>query len=79
MYYNAYPATVTAINQVEVRPQVARGEGHLAVLREFIATIRSGEWAGHHGEDGLRRAQIIEACYASAQAGREVTIARRES
>ncbi len=62
----------------EVRPQLARGEGHLAILREFLATIRSGEWAGHHGEDGLRRAQIIEACYASAQAGREVTVASSE-
>ncbi len=59
----------------EVRPQVTRGDGHLAVIRQFVATIRSGNWTGHHGEDGLRRAQIIEACYASAQAGREVIIA----
>jgi predicted dehydrogenase len=58
----------------EVRPQVTRGEGHLGVLRDFIATVRGGEWAGRHGEEGMRRAQIIEACYASAEAGREVAI-----
>ena len=58
----------------EVRPQVTRGAGHLGVLRDFLTIVRSGEWAGHHGEEGMRRAQIIEACYASAQAGHEVVL-----
>lgn len=58
----------------EVRPQVTRGAGHLGVISQFLAIIRSGEWEGHHGEQGMRRAQIIEACYASAQAGREVVL-----
>jgi predicted dehydrogenase len=59
----------------EIRPQLTRGDGHVSVVRNFIATIRSNEWAAHRGQDGLRRTQIIDACYQSALDGREVAIA----
>lgn len=59
----------------EVHPRIGKGEGHLAVVRDFIAAIRSGDWAAHNGSAGLRRAQIIDACYASALQGREVNLA----
>jgi predicted dehydrogenase len=59
-----------------IAPQVTKGEGHLGVVRDFVATVRGGDWAAHDGSDGLRRTRIIDACYASAQAGREVTVAR---
>jgi len=58
-----------------VAPRVPRGEGHLKVVRDFLAIVRGEDWAAYHGEEGLRRTQIIDACYASAQLGREVTIA----
>jgi predicted dehydrogenase len=55
-----------------VTPEIGPREGHLAVVRRFVETIRSGDWAGQHGEDGLDRARIIDACYASALENREV-------
>ncbi len=58
----------------EVRPRVYRGEGHMAVVRDFVAAIRGGDWAAHTGEEGLRRTLIIDACYASAREGREVAV-----
>ena len=57
-----------------VQPRVGPGEGHLKVIRDFVNTVRGGAWTGHHGEVGLRRAQIIEACYTSASTGREVVL-----
>lgn len=68
--------TDVAGRAAEVRPQVARGEGHLAVLRDFIGIVRGGDWSCHHGEEGLRRTAIIEACYTSADTGREVVLER---
>ncbi len=69
--------TDTAGVPSEVRPRVTRGEGHLAVVRNFVAAIRSGDWATHNGSEGLRRAQIIDACYQSALQGREISSSRR--
>jgi len=57
-----------------VSPQVPRGEGHLSVIREFLDTIRSGDWSAHNGYYGLHRTRVIDACYASAQLGREVEV-----
>ncbi|MEJ7842874.1 MAG: Gfo/Idh/MocA family oxidoreductase [Rubrobacter sp.] len=57
-----------------VLPEIEPREGHLAVVRRFVETIRSGDWAGQFGEDGLRRARIIDACYASALENREVSL-----
>jgi predicted dehydrogenase len=61
----------------EVRPEVRRprrGGGHASVVRDFVATIRGGDWSAHVGRDGLARARIIDACYASAMEGREVPV-----
>lgn len=59
----------------EAAPRVHRGEGHLAVVREFLAVIASGaDWHLHAGQEGLRRTQIIEACYQSAREGREIVL-----
>lgn len=59
----------------DIRPHTGRGEGHLAVLRDAIEIIRSGNWAEHVGYEGLARTRIIEACYRSAEEGREITLA----
>jgi predicted dehydrogenase len=58
----------------EIRPQVLRGQGHRAVVRDFVSTIRGGDWTSHVGRDGLARARIIDACYQSALEGREVPV-----
>lgn len=58
----------------EVRPLVTRGEGHRAVVRQFIEVVRSGDWSGFVGEEGLLRTRVIDACYASAMEQREVVL-----
>ena len=63
-------AGVPAVVAPEIRPR----EGHLSVVRRFVETIRSGDWKGHGGGDCLRRARIIDACYASALENREVSL-----
>ena len=57
-----------------IAPRVPKNEGHLRVVREFVEIVTGGQWLHYHGEEGLKRAQIIDACYASAQQGREVLI-----
>ena len=55
-----------------VIPEIEPREGHLVVVRRFVDTVRSGDWQGQVGEEGLRRARVIDACYASALENREV-------
>ena len=57
-----------------VTPEIEPREGHQAVVKRFVETIRDGDWRGQYGEDGLDRARIIDACYASALEGREVSL-----
>jgi predicted dehydrogenase len=57
-----------------VTPEIEPREGHLAVVRRFVETISEGTWTGQYGEDGLDRARIIDACYASALENREVSM-----
>ena len=59
----------------DIIPRVPRGEGHLAVVRDFVASIRTGEEPLKGGLEGLRRARIIDACYTSAVDGREIMFA----
>ena len=57
-----------------VMPEIEPREGHYAVVRRFVETIRGNAWEGQYGEDGLNRARIIDACYASALENREVSM-----
>jgi predicted dehydrogenase len=57
-----------------VTPEIEPRQGHFAVVKRFIETIRAGAWEGQYGEDGLNRARIIDACYASALENREVSM-----
>jgi predicted dehydrogenase len=63
----------------EVHPRLSKGEGHLAVVRQFVNTVRSGDWSKHIGTQGLYRTRIIDACYTSALQGREVTLTHAAS
>jgi predicted dehydrogenase len=58
----------------ESRPLVRKVDGHSLVASEFVQVILSGDWSQHIGREGLRRAQIIEACYQSAAQGREIVL-----
>ncbi|WP_285725245.1 Gfo/Idh/MocA family protein [Psychromicrobium xiongbiense] len=50
---------------------------HPEVVRDFVAHVRDeSSWAQHDGSEGLKRAVIIDACYASAAAGTEVEVTR---
>ncbi|NYE94753.1 putative dehydrogenase [Psychromicrobium silvestre] len=58
---------------------VANGN-HQAVVETFIAHVRDqGSWAEHDGSIGLKRAVIIDACYASATSGSEVLMDQQGS
>jgi predicted dehydrogenase len=61
----------------EVHPLVTKGEGHLAVVRQFIEVVRSGAWAAEVGHEGLLRTRVIDACYASAAEAREIVLEAR--
>jgi predicted dehydrogenase len=56
-----------------VAPEIEAREGHVVIVRRFVETVRSGDWQGQVGEEGLRRARVIDACYASALEGREIS------
>lgn len=58
----------------EINPQSPPGGFHQSVIHTFIQRIRDGYWSLYNGSDGLRRARIIDACYASAAERREVIV-----
>ncbi|WP_344115998.1 Gfo/Idh/MocA family oxidoreductase [Kribbella alba] len=58
----------------EVKPATGAGLGHRAVVSEFVAIVLNGDWSAHIGSEALLRTQVIDAAYASAQAGREVVL-----
>jgi predicted dehydrogenase len=58
-----------------IRPAVdGRGGDHHSVVRDFVAAIRSGDWAAHDGSLALRRTEVLDAIYRSASAGAEVAL-----
>jgi predicted dehydrogenase len=50
------------------------GGAHAEVVADFVATIRSGEWAGHDGSAAAALARVVDAAYASAREQREITL-----
>lgn len=51
------------------------GRGHAAVVETFLDHVADPRtWAEHDGTVGLSRARLVDACYASAAAGREVAL-----
>jgi predicted dehydrogenase len=59
---------------VDSAPNIPPGGGHIQVIERFVAAVLDGAPAIPSAADGLRRAQVIDACYRSAAEGREVTI-----
>jgi predicted dehydrogenase len=58
----------------ELQPTVPPDGGHTAAVFDFLAKVRSGDVAAHRGTEALTRALVVDACYASAEKGAEVTL-----
>lgn len=58
----------------DLAPRIPKGRGHLHVIERFVAAVLDGAPRVPGPEDGLRRAEIIDACYQSAEEGREVRL-----
>ncbi len=58
----------------ELNPTPPPDRGHRGCVEDFLAKVRSGDYAAHRGVTPMARAVVVDACYASAEAGREVTL-----
>ena len=58
----------------ELSPEVGEDGRHAAAVAQFLQKVRSGDVAAHDGSLALRRARVLDSCYASARAGAEVQI-----
>jgi predicted dehydrogenase len=59
---------------VDSAPKIMKGAGHLGVIQRFVAAILHGAPAIPSPEDGLRRSEVLDACYQSAAEGREISL-----
>lgn len=66
--------TDVAGRPAEIRPRIPANGRHPRVVEEFCDLVASGDWAGADGSLSLTRARLIDAAYASAEAGREVVL-----
>jgi predicted dehydrogenase len=57
-----------------LHPNIPPDGLHTECVVDFIAKVRSGDYTNHRGKQALARAVVIDACYASAEKGTEVTI-----
>ncbi len=57
-----------------LEPDVPPDGKHLESVLDFLAKVRAGSYSGYRGEDALTRALVVDACYASAELGREVLL-----
>ncbi|WP_394357845.1 Gfo/Idh/MocA family protein [Microbacterium betulae] len=61
--------------RLDTRVEAPAGRGHAAVVETFLAHVADpSTWREHDGSVGLSRARLVDACYASATAGREVAL-----
>jgi predicted dehydrogenase len=58
----------------ETRITAPPGRGHVAVVEQFLAKVRSGRWQEHDGAGAIELARIVDACYRSAAERAEVRI-----
>jgi predicted dehydrogenase len=57
-----------------LHPNVPPDGQHAESVKDFIAEVRSGDYSNHRGKQALARAIVIDACYASAEKGAEITL-----
>jgi predicted dehydrogenase len=58
----------------ELKPSIPPDGGHADWVASFIEKVRSAQWSEHRGAVALTRAEVVDACYASAASGTEVTV-----
>jgi predicted dehydrogenase len=58
----------------QLQPTVPPDGNHAEAVTDFVTLVRSGEVKGHDGSEALIRAIVVDACYASAGAGREIRL-----
>ena len=58
----------------ETRLTAEPGRGHMAVIEQFVAKVRSGGWDAHDGAAAVQLARIVDACYLSAEEQAEVRL-----
>jgi predicted dehydrogenase len=59
---------------VDTRVTAKPGRGHVAVVEQFLAKVRSGDWREHDGRSAATLARVVDACYRSAAKEREVRL-----
>ncbi|MFN5933442.1 MAG: Gfo/Idh/MocA family oxidoreductase, partial [Roseiflexaceae bacterium] len=59
---------------VDLVPNIKPGGGHVDVIKNFVEAILDGAPAIPSAEDGLRRTQVIDACYRSSAEAREIRL-----
>lgn len=66
--------TEVAGTPADLHPLLPPNGGHAACVADFVAHVRSGDFAAHRGQQALKRAQVVDACYISAAKGAEVSV-----
>jgi len=57
-----------------LQPAIPRDGLHKACVLDFLEKVRAGDYSNHRGYEALSRAVIVDACYASAEAGHEISL-----
>jgi predicted dehydrogenase len=57
-----------------LQPAIPPDGLHKACVLDFLEKVRAGDYSTHRGYEALSRAVIVDACYASAEAGHEVSL-----
>ena len=57
-----------------LHPAIPPDGKHAESVQDFIIKVRSGDFSNHRGKQALARAVVIDACYASADKGSEITL-----
>ncbi len=68
--------TETAGLPATLHPAIPADGKHEACVWDFLAKVRSGDYTNHRGHEAMARATVVDACYASAAKGAEVTLER---
>ena len=57
-----------------LQPNVPPDGGHQAAVLDFLEMVAAGDFTSYRGQEALARAVVVDACYASAEKGAEVTL-----
>jgi predicted dehydrogenase len=58
----------------EITPPIPPSGGHDECIADFVTMVRTGTWTAAHGAALLRRAELVDAAYRSAELGAEVAL-----